>query len=141
MSQPSEEPNAGSFVLDRLKIQAMLPSLAVNAIIPYLIYQIVTALGFSTFTALIVAAVAPAAGTVAGLVKNRRADVVGIVSLVFFSASGEAPRRGGEGASFLSRRRVRRVSTPPSAETCSSSYWSSVCSIRARVVPDPGPND
>ena len=87
MRQPTEEPNPGSFVLNRLKIKAMLPSLAVNAIIPYLIYQIVTALGYSTFAALIAAAVAPAAGTVAGLVKNRRADVVGIVSLVFIAIS------------------------------------------------------
>ena len=57
-----------------------------NAAAPVAAYQILTGAGMSTTQALTISAVFPLIGTGAALARTRRADVIGLVSLVFIVA-------------------------------------------------------
>jgi len=55
----------------------------VNGVVPFVVYQVLTGAGASTVLALSVSGVFPAFGVIWGLVRTRRADVIGMVSLAF----------------------------------------------------------
>ncbi len=68
------------------RIRGLLPSLLVNAVVPIMIYQLLTGWGFTVLAALCVAAVFPALGTLVGWIRTRRPDIIGVVSLAFIAA-------------------------------------------------------
>lgn len=83
MSQDPEQSDSTQAAPSRPNIRAMLPSLVVNALLPYVVYQLLTGQGYSTFTSLMVAAILPAIGIAAGWVRTRRVDGIGLISLIF----------------------------------------------------------
>ncbi len=64
----------------------MLPSLTLNAVVPFVVYTVLTGQGVSDVTALIVSGAFPALGVVWSVARTRRADVIGLVSLAFIVA-------------------------------------------------------
>jgi hypothetical protein len=77
------EPLDGDPAGQRLSVRALLPSLLVNALAPYVAFQVLTANGTDPTQALQTAAVFPIVGIARGYVRTRRLDVIGLVSLVF----------------------------------------------------------
>ena len=61
----------------------MAVTLLPNVILPWVIYQIMTAQGFSTIQSLMATAVAPLAATLYGWLRDRRVDALGIMTLAF----------------------------------------------------------
>jgi hypothetical protein len=70
-------------VTERQGVRQLLPSLLVNAIAPYVVYQVLTGNGVDPVQALQVAAIFPIVGVARGYIRTRRADIIGVVSLVF----------------------------------------------------------
>ncbi|MBV9132541.1 MAG: hypothetical protein JO020_01470 [Chloroflexi bacterium] len=66
-----------------MSLRGMLPSLVVNAALPFVAYQVLVGRGFSDFWALTISGVFPVIGIVWSIVRTRRADMIGIISLVF----------------------------------------------------------
>jgi len=67
----------------RMGVRALLPSLLVNAAAPLVAYQLLTGNGVQPVQALQTAAVFPIVGIARGYMRTRRADIIGVVSLVF----------------------------------------------------------
>jgi hypothetical protein len=68
------------------RLGSLLPSLLVNAVVPVVIYQFLTGQGFTALTALCVAALFPALGTLVGWKRTQHLDIIGVVSLAFIAA-------------------------------------------------------
>lgn len=66
-------------------LRGLLPSLVLNGAVPFLIYEVLAARHASTVRALTVAAIVPAVVTVVGLARSRRADLLGVLSLIFIA--------------------------------------------------------
>jgi hypothetical protein len=64
-----------------------LPSLLLNAVFPWVTYQVLTAQGVATLPALAVTAAFPAAGVALGWARARRFDVLGGLSLLLIGLS------------------------------------------------------
>ncbi len=64
-------------------VRQLAPSLILNALCPYLFYQLLSQRGVPTVPALTATAVFPIAGTLVSWVRTRHADGIGIISLVF----------------------------------------------------------
>jgi Mg/Co/Ni transporter MgtE len=64
-------------------VRAMLPSLLINAVAPFVAYQVLSSQGMDITQALTISAVFPLIGTIWGFVHSRRADIIGVVSLAF----------------------------------------------------------
>src|SRR3954447_10152622 len=62
-------------------------SLILNGILPWAAYQVLTARGMDSLTALAITAVFPAVGTVFGWVRLGRPDMLGVLSLAFIGIS------------------------------------------------------
>jgi hypothetical protein len=67
----------------RPSVRGLLPSLVVNAIAPYVAYQVLTARGVDPLQALQTSAIFPIVGIARGYVRAKRLDVIGLISLVF----------------------------------------------------------
>ncbi|MBV9324244.1 MAG: hypothetical protein JO352_10705 [Chloroflexi bacterium] len=67
----------------RVDLRAQLPSLLVNALAPFLSYQVLTSSGIASTQALTISALFPIIGIGVGFVRSRRADIIGLVSLAF----------------------------------------------------------
>ena len=61
----------------------MAVTLLPNIILPWVIYQTLTARGVSTINALLATAIAPLATTLYGWLRDRRVDALGIMTLAF----------------------------------------------------------
>jgi hypothetical protein len=93
MSTPNEPPSPAIasatelFATSRpgqgLSIRAQLPSLLVNAVAPFVAYEVLTNQGVSSVTALASSAVFPVLGIAWGFARTRRPDIIGVVSLLF----------------------------------------------------------
>lgn len=83
MNQFPEARNTAQVATSRPQMRRLLPSILVNAVLPYLVYQALTGRGYSILTALTIAAVLPAVGTLAGWIRTRRLDGIGLISLIF----------------------------------------------------------
>jgi hypothetical protein len=66
-----------------MSVRAQLPSLLVNAVAPFVAYEVLTSLGVSSVTALISSAVFPVVGIGWSFARTRRPDIIGLVSLLF----------------------------------------------------------
>jgi len=75
-----DQPSGGA---RKSNIRGLLPSLGLYGIAPFVIYQVLTGQGVADVPALTVSGVVPALGIVWGVVRGRRPDVIGMVSLVF----------------------------------------------------------
>lgn len=67
----------------RSLLRNLAPSLLINAVLPFLLYQYLTAHQVSTVNALSATAVFPIAGITLGWVRTRRLDIIGVISLIF----------------------------------------------------------
>ena len=72
----------------RMDVRGMLPSLLVNAVAPFVAYQLLTGSGVESAQALTISAVFPVIGIVFGFARTRRPDMIGLVSLVFIVVGG-----------------------------------------------------
>jgi hypothetical protein len=66
-----------------MSLRAQLPSLLVNAVVPFAAYQVLTSLGVSTVLALASSAVFPVLGIGWSFARTQRPDIIGVVSLSF----------------------------------------------------------
>jgi len=67
----------------RSSLRELLPSLLVNALAPFVAYQVLTGKGMDAAQALTISAVFPVLGIAWGFARSRRADIIGLVSLAF----------------------------------------------------------
>ncbi|QUQ62380.1 VC0807 family protein [Kutzneria sp. CA-103260] len=65
-------------------LRSMLPSIALNAVVPLVVYTLVRPYFANDVTALIIAAVIPLLVTLVGFVVRRKVDFVGVISVVGF---------------------------------------------------------
>ena len=68
-----------------MDVRSQLPSLLVNAVAPFVAYQLLTGNGMSTLQALTISGVFPVIGIAWGFARSRRADIIGLVSLAFIA--------------------------------------------------------
>jgi hypothetical protein len=66
----------------RSSLRGLVPSLLVNAVAPYLAYQLLTDRGVDSLQALQTSAIFPVVGLARGYVRSRRLDIIGLISLV-----------------------------------------------------------
>jgi intracellular septation protein A len=64
-------------------LRGMLPSIVVNGVLPFLLYQSLTRSGVAAVPALSAGAIFPIVSTMVGWLRTRRADVIGLISLFF----------------------------------------------------------
>lgn len=69
----------------RLVGQNLGGSLLLNGAAPFIAYQVLTARGVPVVRALVLTSVFPIAGLLVGFVRSRRADAIGVISLVFIA--------------------------------------------------------
>ena len=67
----------------RALLRNLEPSLLINALLPLLLYQYLTAQGVSTVNTLAVTAVFPVAGIILSWIRTRHLDIIGVISFVF----------------------------------------------------------
>jgi hypothetical protein len=67
----------------RALLRNLAPSLLINALLPLLLYQYLTAQGVSTVNTLAVTAVFPVAGIILNWIRTRHLDIIGVISFVF----------------------------------------------------------
>lgn len=67
----------------RALLRNLAPSLAISALLPFLLYQYLTAQGVSTVYALAATAIFPVAGVTLGWVRTGQPDIIGVISFVF----------------------------------------------------------
>ena len=66
------------------QLRSMLPSIALNAVVPLLVYTFVRPYFATDVTALIIAAAIPLLVTLVGFMVRRKVDIVGVISMVGF---------------------------------------------------------
>jgi hypothetical protein len=67
----------------RALLRSLAPSLLINALLPFLLYQYLTAQGAPTANALAATAIFPLAGIALGWIRTRHLDIIGLISFVF----------------------------------------------------------
>lgn len=67
----------------RSALRGMLPSIVINGVLPFLLYQVLKRSGVATVPALSAGAIFPIVSTVVGWLRTRQADVIGLISLFF----------------------------------------------------------
>src|SRR5437868_4663211 len=67
----------------RSLLRNLAPSLLFSAVLPFLLYQYLTAHQVSTVDALSATVVFPIVGIALGWVRTRRLDIIGVISLIF----------------------------------------------------------
>lgn len=85
MSQPPTQDPSADFTQQGMRRPAMaglVPSIALNAVAPYLLYQYLTGHNVSTIAALSATAVFPLIGIAYGWVRTKHLDALGIATLV-----------------------------------------------------------
>lgn len=79
---PAEARPTGS---PRALLLGLLPTLVVNGLLPYLLFQVLSSRGVTTVQALAATSVFPIAWTLVGWARTRRLDPIGILSLVLIA--------------------------------------------------------
>lgn len=67
----------------RSALRGMLPSIVVNGVLPFLLYQALKRSGVAAVPALSAGAIFPVVSTAVGWLRTRQADVIGLISLFF----------------------------------------------------------
>jgi len=70
----------------RTTLLGLIPSIVVNGVLPFVLYQILTGRGVPVLTALLVTSVFPLAGIGFGWLRRGSLDAVGVISLIFIVA-------------------------------------------------------
>ena len=81
MADPPQVPPTAQ--VQRPSVRGLVPSLLLNAVAPYVAYQVLTANGVEPVQALQTSAIFPIVGIARGYMRTRRLDIIGLVSLVF----------------------------------------------------------
>jgi len=84
-------------------------SLLLNAVCPWVGYQILTARGVENIMALAITAVFPVVGTLVGWVRLGRPDIIGVMSVLFIGVSITLGLATGSELVILARRSVNNV--------------------------------
>jgi hypothetical protein len=87
----------------RPRVRSLVPSLLVNAVAPYVAYQVLTARGVDPLQALQTSAIFPIVGIARGYVRTHRLDIIGLVSLVFIVIGVAASLISGDARFILIR--------------------------------------
>ncbi len=85
MSEPPSTDTSPAFSppSTRSLLRSLAPSLLINAVFPYLLYQYLTDQQVTTVNALNATAVFPLAGIALGWLRTRRLDFIGVIVLIF----------------------------------------------------------
>ena len=84
---PAGAPATPADAGQQLSLRRMLtPNMLLNAVVPAVLYYVLTANGMPSFNALVVVAVFPVLGIVYGLVRTHHIDAVGALVLAFIVA-------------------------------------------------------
>src|SRR5580700_134610 len=88
-----------------LSLRSILPGLGVDALCPFLAYQLLTHYvpGVSQVMALAIGAIFPAVNGLLGIIRSRRLDIVGAIVLIGIGVSIVATLVGGDPRMFLIR--------------------------------------
>jgi hypothetical protein len=81
--RPADQPAAGPGRPAGFSPRGMLVTLVPNVVLPWIIYQALTAQGVSTINALMATAIVPLATTLYGWLSARRVEALGIMTLAF----------------------------------------------------------
>jgi hypothetical protein len=87
VSQPTEElapPSAGKV------LRSLVPSIVINGVFPFLLYQVLTSRGIAAVPALVAGSVFPVGYTSWSWVRTRRIDFIAGLSLFFIVVSAAA---------------------------------------------------
>lgn len=82
-SRPDESIFNARDLRARSLLRNLAPSLLLSAVLPFLLYQYLTAHQVSTVNALSATVVFPIAGIALGWVRTQRLDIIGVISLIF----------------------------------------------------------
>jgi hypothetical protein len=85
MATPPESPGASQAAFNRRMIQGLAPSIVLNAVCPYVLFQILSGCGVPTLQALLVTSVFPIAGILVGWARSRHLDAIGLLSLILIA--------------------------------------------------------
>jgi hypothetical protein len=67
----------------RSTLLGLIPSIVVNGVLPFVLYQVLTGRGVSVLTALLMTSVFPLAGIAFGWMRRGSLDAIGVISLIF----------------------------------------------------------
>lgn len=88
----------------RTTIRGILPSIIVNGVLPYIIYQLLKShTSFSDLTILFISAVPAIIGGIVGIIRNRSLDLIAGVTIVGIAITIIAALIGGDPRLFLIR--------------------------------------
>lgn len=86
-AQGQERPAADRFnVSARSTLLGLVPSIVVNGLLPFLLYQILTGRGVAVLTALLLTSIFPLGGIAFGWLRRGSLDAIGLISLIFIVA-------------------------------------------------------
>jgi hypothetical protein len=81
--QPQEQILDDRDLRARALLRNLAPSLGINALLPFLLYQYLSAQAVSTVNALGATAIFPVAGITLSWIRTRHLDIIGVISFVF----------------------------------------------------------
>jgi hypothetical protein len=70
----------------RSMLLGLIPSIVVNGVLPFVLYQILTGRGVPVLTALLLTSIFPLAGIAFGWMRRGSLDAIGLISLIFIGA-------------------------------------------------------
>jgi hypothetical protein len=71
----------------RSTLLGLIPSIVVNGVLPFVLYQVLTGRGVPVLTALLLTSIFPLAGIAFGWMRRGSLDAIGLISLIFIAAS------------------------------------------------------
>lgn len=89
-----------------LNIRGIIPSLVVNAAVPFIVFQVVKSKGYSDLVALSAAALLPAIGVSIGVIRQRHVDLIAALALAGIGVSVVAVFLGGDPRVLLMRESI-----------------------------------
>jgi hypothetical protein len=70
----------------RQMLLGLIPSIVVNGVLPFVLYQVLTGRGVPMLTALLLTSIFPIAGIAFGRMRRGSLDAIGLISLIFIAA-------------------------------------------------------
>ena len=86
-----------------MNIRGIIPSLVTNAVVPFVVYQVLKSYQYSDLVALSAAGLIPAIGTSIGIIHQRHVDLIGALALIGIGVSIVAVLIGGDPRILLIR--------------------------------------
>lgn len=86
-----------------MNLRGIIPSIVMNAVVPFVVYQVLKSYHASDLIALSVAGLLPAIGTSIGIIRQRHVDLIGALALLGIGVSIVAVLIGGDPRLLLLR--------------------------------------